>query len=549
LLLCACGAPPAGSREGQDLTTHYRASAGIGQTRASSETKAALKANGWTKLSNADAAARFEAKGDPASLLHASEPRFFSGGKENYFLGARNAWDWLRTAKTGDRNRAYQLYNHNVTGYALAVDWSRSTDRVADSAVTLQRKGLAREKFDQLLLTYSVDTSWLNERVVTKGVGAPVMITFPRTAERDRKWPYLIPDVLACPTTAILRFDGARATLALHDPKQSETIALLGKRMRLKVDYTAPLAYMQSMQRKTAHEMKGEGLSRPDEKFQAIYMVQPTDPTRRVALLVHGWNSSPRIFANLMNSLATDAKLRANYQLVAYRYATGYPLFLCNVMFRDRLQRFYDYLGRVAPAARSAGTIAIGHSMGGLQIKPLAQDSGRVLWKKFFGSSNVSLTSEEGQILQAGLVFKPLPEVRRLVFLAVPHRGTSLASSVLGGIGKDTIAEDPEQTELREDLLDEYGDMMTDEVRTLLKNKLTSVDSLKPSGVYLNLLLELPIHVPYHSIIAKSDGAVPRKSSHLEGAQSEVIVPGGHSVYSREECAAELRRIMLLHLQ
>jgi hypothetical protein len=67
----------------------------------------------------------------------------------------------------------------------------------------------------------------------------------------------------------------------------------------------------------------------------------------------------------------------------------------------------------------------------------------------------------------------------------------------------------------------------------------------------------LPITAPYHSIIGdrgrgdtpnSSDGIVPYWSSHLEGAQSELIVPGGHGSFALPQSVAELKRILRLEL-
>ena len=67
------------------------------------------------------------------------------------------------------------------------------------------------------------------------------------------------------------------------------------------------------------------------------------------------------------------------------------------------------------------------------------------------------------------------------------------------------------------------------------------------------------ISVPYHSIIGNrgkpgplaesSDGVVPYWSSHLDGAQSEVIVPGPHGACQLPQTIAELDRILRLHLK
>ena len=71
----------------------------------------------------------------------------------------------------------------------------------------------------------------------------------------------------------------------------------------------------------------------------------------------------------------------------------------------------------------------------------------------------------------------------------------------------------------------------------------------------------LPIDssIPYHSIIGDrgkgadgreiSDGWVGYDSAHLEGAESELIVPARHDAYSHPETIAEIKRILSLHLE
>jgi hypothetical protein len=45
-----------------------------------------------------------------------------------------------------------------------------------------------------------------------------------------------------------------------------------------------------------------------------------------------------------------------------------------------------------------------------------------------------------------------------------------------------------------------------------------------------------------------SDGVVPFTSSHLEGAQSELIVPSGHPAHTNPLAVEEIKRILYLHL-
>ena len=46
-----------------------------------------------------------------------------------------------------------------------------------------------------------------------------------------------------------------------------------------------------------------------------------------------------------------------------------------------------------------------------------------------------------------------------------------------------------------------------------------------------------------------TDGIVPYNSAHLDGAVSEKIINGGHSIQETPEAVLELRRILRLHLQ
>ncbi len=69
----------------------------------------------------------------------------------------------------------------------------------------------------------------------------------------------------------------------------------------------------------------------------------------------------------------------------------------------------------------------------------------------------------------------------------------------------------------------------------------------------------VPVQAPYHSIIGNrglsgplaesSDGIVPYWSSHMNRAQSEVIVPGPHGLVNYPQTIAELKRILRLHLK
>jgi hypothetical protein len=88
----------------------------------------------------------------------------------------------------------------------------------------------------------------------------------------------------------------------------------------------------------------------------------------------------------------------------------------------------------------------------------------------------------------------------------------------------------------------------------------TSIDTLSPKNRFVRTLNRLPIadHIPYHSIMGdrgrgdtpkSSDGVVPYWNSHLDGAQSEKIVPSDHGSHQNSQGMEEIDRILRLNLR
>jgi hypothetical protein len=94
--------------------------------------------------------------------------------------------------------------------------------------------------------------------------------------------------------------------------------------------------------------------------------------------------------------------------------------------------------------------------------------------------------------------------------------------------------------------------------RKMIIKKFNGIDNLSPSGTALRLLNRLPLaDIPYHSVIGNrksggipggSDGVVPYTSSHLDQAESEIVVKSDHSVQQNPLAIQEIKRILKLHL-
>jgi hypothetical protein len=171
----------------------------------------------------------------------------------------------------------------------------------------------------------------------------------------------------------------------------------------------------------------------------------------------------------------------------------------------------------------------------------------------------VQVKEETRRMIREGFFYKPLKEPKRVVFLAVPHRGSPMASMQLSAwISK--LIRLPKTITI--ELLDTTFLAMSDVVQGEDPSKRipTSINSLSPTApttVALNKL-PLPKGVTFHSVIGdrgkgdtpnSSDGVVPYWSSHVTPVTSEKIVPSNHSVPDNPEAAEELKRILKLHLQ
>jgi hypothetical protein len=201
----------------------------------------------------------------------------------------------------------------------------------------------------------------------------------------------------------------------------------------------------------------------------------------------------------------------------------------------------------------------IGHSLGGLLAKLMAQDSGSHLWETVSArpAERLDGPAEAREVLRQAFFFKPLPGVRRVIFIATPHRGSRLDRGALHALGTRLVRHADPLRRGYEALLESNGpDFFRDTFREGLP---TSVDQLTWEHPRLLALYDLGIGpgVDYHSIIADrrdppreggTDGVVPYASAHLDGAASELLIHGGHLCQAHPLVVEECRRILTDHL-
>lgn len=416
-------------------------------------------------------------------------------------------------------------------------------------------------QLDALFPASLVNGNTLDERHETAGLGVPLVgwkATTPVGAERAR---YTPPNGIPYNITALLRFDRGRPAWSFEARWNTNTIATGPTRQTLAADWSAPNAFFWQMSE--LDDLKVRNVLLP-ERFTGetgLFFVTPYDPGKIPVVFIHGLVSSPDAFKNMINQLAPDPWFRANYQIWVYSYPTGNPWLYSSMVFREQMRAACAFARTKGDDRKLRQMVLVGHSMGGLLARSSVTDPGdafhRSLFKRSFDPQQLPASTR--RLIDGLTRYRPLEEPRRVVFLAVPHRGSPLAS--LGAVEWiSRLIRLPKA--LTVDLLDAtllaVGDVFngSDPAR----RPPTSINSLSPKDPATLALgsLPLPGRVKFHSILGDrgrgvaaggGDGVVPYSSSHIAPVESECIVPAGHNVPDHPAACAELERILRLHLK
>ena len=321
-------------------------------------------------------------------------------------------------------------------------------------------------------------------------------------------------------------------------------------------NYTSALAVFYSHARKVAGSA-AESFLRPDHpRFPTgIYLIHPYDPNKIPILFIHGLLSSPISWQNLTNDLCSDPTILEHYQPWFFLYPTGQPILESSEQLRDDLQSTQKLFDPSGADVASHHVVVVAHSMGGLLAHTLVSDSGNGVWNGFATKpfKGLSLSADLKDIISGYFFFRHQPCIDRVIFLAVPHRGSLLAAGLVGSVGNRIIQHSRTVAgALKEFAAENPGVLNNYFARVSARGGPTSLFSLAPNPL-LDGLASLPILVPFHSIIGdrgrdggthSSDGVVAYASSHLDGAESEKIVPAGHNVFSSDLAVLEIKRIL-----
>lgn len=412
----------------------------------------------------------------------------------------------------------------------------------------------------------------LRNRYRTRGIGAPLLAALSAEAAQPLSpAAAYIPPRLRIPVSALLRIDPpdavlkegeVRATLELYARGDAGEITIAGEETPLSFEPTAALAYTLEGAAIWNFELAGffSGMFRTrimQDLPGGLIMLEPYRPAKIPLVLVHGTASSPARWAQLVNELENDPRIWAHYQIWLFIYNTGNPIGYSGGLLRKALadaERTLDPSGQDAALRQM---VVIGHSQGGLLTKLTAIESGTRFWDLIakVPFDELKANAETRELLHRSLFFEPLPFVKRVVFVATPHRGSYLA-----GFGFARLIS--RFVKLPTDLAAQLFDVVSKNEAALAVDALqappTSVTNMTPGNQFLRTLSDIPVApgIAVNSIIAVkgegppqggSDGVVDYESAHIEGVESEKIVRSGHSTQDEPDTIEEIRRILLKH--
>jgi pimeloyl-ACP methyl ester carboxylesterase len=409
--------------------------------------------------------------------------------------------------------------------------------------------------YDQAYLADAIRQRGLHHEYKVAGRGTPLVVYTknPRSTEKEKHYPTT--GITLGITAVKERRPGQISALKIYDTYDPVVVRSSRSSRPIAANYTAVLAVLHAHAHKVASSV-GSFLRPDNPRFATgIYLIHPYNPKKIPILFVHGLISSPISWQNLINDLSSDPAILEHYQPWFFLYPTGQPILESAQQLREDLvstQKLFDPTGT---AVSSHHVVVVAHSMGGILTHTLVSDSGDAVWDSFATRpfKSLALSPEQKKIVTGYFFFRHQPSIDRIVFLAAPHRGSRLAAGIVGSVANRIIRHAKTPAGALRQLARQYPGILRPYYAGInRRGGPTSLFSLAPNSI-LNRVASLPIRVPFHSIMGdrrlgggteSSDGVVLYSSSHLDGAESELIVPAGHTVFSSDAAVNEIKRIL-----
>jgi pimeloyl-ACP methyl ester carboxylesterase len=493
---------------------------------------------------------------------------------------AHEAWQVMKQEKPGTvmAQKALQKYDRAV---AVVVQSLRATEGTAGWGREMQLGGAQpwRLTFDASAQPDQARTLVLAEfahcqpaaeiklhgfdRVVEHGgLGVPVVLE--QDDPRRIKQPFHPPNGECLPATAVLEFSPdlaghvTEARMRFYNPLAVSAVAVGRHYQALAENLTAALQSTLKDARLDENGPDKNVSSASGEHASRLYFLSRYDKAKVPVVFVHGMLSGPDVWKNSVNELYANEGLRRRFQPVCFSYPSKLPVPASAARLRELLTRSRQTLDPKHENAGFGRMVLVGHSMGGLLARMQVMDSGQDFWWAFFDVSPQRLAgiidTNTEHMLQQAMFFKRRNDIKTVVFISTPHRGSVLAdNSVLRKLVRGMLFLPKTAGEQVKELQALPAAFIHPELRTYFAWGVGGVDNLAAKHPFFRALARHRVGTPFHSIIAtrgsadsrdSSDGIVPYWSAHLDGAVSETIVPYSHRCLEKKETVQAMMKIL-----
>ncbi len=526
----------------------------------------------------------------------AEKQRDYPRSLDMYGVSVSNAYmylfssefDLVRNPYDPQFRGACDLYNESLESTLRLVNaqgnlhpgtsYKVTTGEQTYEVATVVRGNWSHSDFERFEFVSDFKLEGLPASGLTYGLGVPLIAVRKKGDANDPREKYY-PDGLSFPVTALLRVvrpgtmpgKGAvhrhHCVLELHDPLASSDLSLAGRLVPLQTDLSTALAYFLDSPQFRQKDSATKGLFNPQltQQHRGIYMLEPFDPKRIPVLMVHGLWSSPVTWMPMFNDLRSFPELRKNYQFWFYQYPTGQPFWMSSTQMREDIATLRQDLDPDHRFQALDQTVLVGHSMGGLVSRMQTIDSRDEFWNILSDEPFENLQGEQEDVakLRQAAFFKPNRDVKRVVTIGTPHRGSDYANDTTRWLSRKLITLPTMMVATGQNLVSKNPGVFQN--ADLLINN-TSIDSLSPDSPVFPAMLRAPRApwVTYHNIVGlvphrkffggegqpSDDGVVTFESAHMDDVASEIVVTSEHqSIHRNPKAILEVRRILMLHLE
>ena len=483
-----------------------------------------------------------------------------------------------------------QALTQLVSGHSLRNPSTNLTPtiKIGKSTYTIDIQAYQRlqnMKLEKFISSYNMNFSGLRAINRRDGFGSDFVAVFPSTdsSSQENKYilnplthdypkginpnihkaRYLAATIIAQPKKSNATIEDVLTNpnfeIKVYDPYSIEKVEIAGKPYSLAANFSAPYGLWLAENNLGAAAYltlidRDQHLAMPH-----LYMLEPYNPNKKIIVLVHGLASSPEAWIAVTNDIMGDAILREHYQVWQIFYSTNMPILESRFQIYALLKQAFGSLNPKDAAAQDA--VLIGHSMGGIISRLLVSDADISKQALELMNNRQQTRLRKHPVIGERLKMKPIENFDRAIFLAAPHRGTDYADRWFTLAARKIIKIPATFLTTLADTLTSYDVDLKDFVKTLTNDVIQNGPSdLSKKSKFMELTASIPPEkgLVFHSImgnITKSDdpnvitdGIVPYKSAHLDGAVSEKIFTGGHSIQETPEAVLELRRILRQHL-